>query len=85
MNDGIEFKYYSFYKFLVEKLGRYEEIKELIEVGKIESYNSHGFGPSMRKLAAMISKWNEIKDRDEYNRPNDLTTEEIIKILNVKY
>ncbi|MDK7537778.1 YfbU family protein [Bacillus paranthracis] len=85
LNDEIESKYYSFYKFLVDQLGRYGEIKELMEAGRIESYNSHGFGPNMRKLAAMISKRNEIKDRDEYNRPNDLTTEEINEILNVQY
>ncbi|NCA65941.1 hypothetical protein C6A78_27490 [Bacillus cereus] len=85
LNHGIESKYYSFSKFLVEQLGRYREIKELMEAGKIESYNSHGSGPSMRKLSAMISKWNEIKNRDEYNRPDDLTTEEIIEILNVQY
>ncbi|MCZ7524323.1 YfbU family protein [Bacillus pacificus] len=85
LNDEIESKYYSFYKFIVDQFGRYREIKELMEAGKIESYNSHGFGPSMRKLSAMISKWNEIKDRDEYNRPDDLTAEEISEILNVQY
>ena len=83
LKDEIESKYYRFYKFLVDQLGRYEEIKELIEAGKIESYNSHGFGPSMRKLEAMVAKRNEIINRDDYiNRPYDLTVEEIAEILN---
>ncbi|HDR8155557.1 TPA: YfbU family protein [Bacillus cereus] len=83
LNDEIESKYYSFYKFLVDQLGRYGEIKELIEAGKIESYNSHGFGPSMKKLEAMIAKRNGIINRDDYiNRPYDLTVEEITEILN---
>ncbi|PGA40090.1 YfbU family protein [Bacillus toyonensis] len=85
LNDEFECKYLSFYKFLVKRLGRYEEIKELIESGKIEDYNSHGFGPSMQKLTAMIAKRNEILNRNEFGRPDDLTTEEIIEILNVEY
>jgi uncharacterized protein YfbU (UPF0304 family) len=82
LNDGIQVKYFSFYKFLVEQLGRYEEIKELIKAKKIEDYNSHGFGPSMQKLTAMIAKRKEIINRDDFGRPDDLTVEEITEILN---
>lgn len=80
LNDETEVKYYSFYRFLVEQLGRYEEIKELIASGKIEGYNSHGFGPSMNKLQNMINKRNEItKLKKSYH--DYLTQEEITEIL----
>ncbi|WP_424475375.1 YfbU family protein [Oceanobacillus kimchii] len=83
LNDSLEVKYFSFYKFLVEQLGRYGEIKELMDSGKIEDYNSHGFGPSMDRLTKMISKRNEILERDKYHRHDDLTIKEINEILNV--
>ncbi|MEB9421054.1 YfbU family protein [Bacillus cereus] len=83
LNDSTEVKYYSFYKFLVQDLERFVEFKELIESGKIEDYNSHGFGPSMKKLADMVAKRNEIIRKDDFSRPNELTVEEINEILNV--
>lgn len=82
LNDPIEVKYYSFYKFLVEDLGRYQEIKELIKSRKIEDYNSHGFGPSMDKLARMVEKRNQIKSKDEHFWKNHLSIDEIKEILN---
>ncbi|MED1559435.1 YfbU family protein [Bacillus paramycoides] len=82
LNDEIEVKYYSFYKFLVNDFGRFEEIKEFIAEGKIEDFNSHGSGPSMRQLNLMLSKWQEIKNRDEYNYSDDLALEEISEIIN---
>lgn len=82
LNDDLESRYYSFCEFLVENLGRYSEIKELIEVGKIESLNSHGFGPSMEKLSRMVEKSKEF-DKIRHER-NDFyfTKEEIEEILN---
>ena len=62
LNDDIEVNYFSFYKFLVEDLGRYSEIKEFIEEGKIEDFNSHGFGHSMEKLRVMVQKHKDIKN-----------------------
>lgn len=82
LNDEIEVKYFSFYKFLVEQLGRFEEIKELMNSGEIEDYNSHGFGPSMQKLANMVSKRNEIRNEAGFFRHDELTVEEIKEILN---
>lgn len=82
LNDSQEVKYLSFYKFLVKQLGRYSEIRELMEAGKIKDYNSHGFGPSMNKLASMISKKEEILNRrDMLSRADDLTVDEIQEIL----
>lgn len=82
LNDEIEGKYYSFYKFLVEKLGRFEEFKNLIKLGKI-NYNSHGFGPSMEKLEKMIFKRNSIKEKQRIIGNNHLSVEEINEILKV--
>lgn len=79
LNDEIEVKYFSFYKFLVESLGRFEEIKELIAEQKIEGYNSHGFGPSMQKLNNMILKREEIISANNFN--DYLTAKEIAEIL----
>lgn len=84
LNDLVEVKYYSFYKFLVEDLGRFEEIKEFMEMGKIEDYNSHGFGPSMEKLAKMIAKREEIRSNHDHIGHKYLTVDEINEILNVK-
>jgi|SRR5690606_25214541 len=80
LNDDLEVKYYSFYRFLVEKLGRFEEIKELVELGKIDDYNSHGFGPSMQKLSKMITKRNEIISQKKFEK-DYLTAEDITAIL----
>ena len=83
LNDPIESKYYSFYEFLVEQLGKYSEIKEFIEKGKIEGFNSHGFGQSMNALKKMIQKHNEIRTSNGPINSKDLTFEEIEEILNV--
>ena len=82
LNDNIESKYYSFYSFLVNNLGRYQEINELMEAGKIEDFNSHGFGPTMEQLKEMILKREEIRNRDEFHRHDYLTLEEVKEILN---
>ncbi|MEH7236768.1 YfbU family protein [Bacillus sp. JJ1562] len=82
LNDSTEVKYFSFYKFLVTRLDRFSEIKELIDSGKIEDYNSHGSGPSMQKLANMISKRETIRNRHGFVRYENLTAEEITEILN---
>ncbi|WP_146548172.1 YfbU family protein [Rummeliibacillus suwonensis] len=82
LNDETEVKYLSFYEFLVKQLGRYEEIKELMESGKIESFNSHGFGPSMRKLKKMIDKRKAILKSRDYGYSDDLSIEEIQEIIN---
>ncbi|MEH7392414.1 YfbU family protein [Bacillus sp. JJ1474] len=81
LNDPQEGKYYSFYKFLVEDLNRFSEYKELIEKGKIEGYNSHGFGPSMETIEMMLRKAKEV-DVIRHDR-HDLyyTKEEIEEIL----
>jgi uncharacterized protein len=81
LNDETEVKYYSFYKFLVVDLARYEEIKELMESKKIDDFNSHGFGPSMEKLRKMVNKRKEFLHKSQYGY-KDLTPEEIKEILN---
>lgn len=82
-NDGKESRYLSFCSFLIDDLGRYAEIKEFIEAGKIESLNSHGSGPSMERLSRMVEKAKEI-DKIRHER-NDLyyTKEEVEQILSV--
>ena len=81
LNDNQEIKYLVFYEFLVEKLERYSEIKDLMNAGKIESFNSHGFGPSMSTLSRMIEKYKEIKKRQGFRVGIDLTLDEIKEIL----
>lgn len=81
LNDSLEVKYLSFYEFLVEKLNRYQEIKELMEQGKIESFNSHGFGPSMDELRKMVCVYRSIQAVPEYRYGNDLTFEQLKEIL----
>jgi uncharacterized protein YfbU (UPF0304 family) len=83
LNDSQEVKYFGFYKFLVEHLDRYSEIKEFINAGKIEDYNSHGFG-SMEKLEKMISKREEIINKKGVSVHKDLNVEEMKEILKVK-
>lgn len=83
LNDPIESKYYSFYEFLVEQLGKYSEIKELMKEGKIEDFNSHGFGPNMSTLEEMIRKYAEIRESKRPMNFEDLTFEEMQTILNV--
>ncbi|MGE8037952.1 YfbU family protein [Lysinibacillus sp. JNUCC-51] len=83
LNDDVEVKYFSFYKFLVEQLDQYSEIKEFMQEGKIEDFNSHGFGPSMNTLKTMIQKHNEIKTSKGFRSSDDLTFEEIKEILNI--
>ncbi|EON73853.1 YfbU family protein [Lysinibacillus sphaericus] len=82
LNDEQECKYLSFYEFLVEDLDRFNEFKEWIEEGKIESFNSHGFGPSMETLERMVQKTKEL-DEIRYER-HDIyfTKDEIEEILN---
>lgn len=82
LNDNQEAKYYSFYRFLVEQLGKYEEIKELMNEGKIEDFNSHGFGPSMKKLSDMVLRSKEIRSRKQTVSFEDLTIEEVQEIIN---
>lgn len=50
LNDSLECRYMSYYEFMVESQGKWKEIKALMKEGKIESFNSHGFGPSMETL-----------------------------------
>lgn len=83
VNDNVEVKYFSLYKFLVEQLERYSEIKVFMKEGKIEDFKSHGFGPSMNTLKTMIQKHDEIKTSKDFRRSDDLTFEEIKEILNV--
>ena len=82
LNDTVEAKYFSFYKFLVEDLGRYSEIKELMEQGKIEDFNSHGFGPGRHGLQRMVRKHNQIIASKGFRGSDHLTLEEINGILN---
>lgn len=81
LNDEIQSKYYSFYKFLVEDLDKYIEIKELMKEGKIEGFNSHGFGPKMKKLSKMISKRKELRDKKDFD-DEYLSVDEMDEILN---
>ncbi|HDR7595222.1 TPA: YfbU family protein [Bacillus mycoides] len=82
LNDDVGSKYYSFYKFIVEQQGGYDYIRELIKEGKIEGYNSHGFGKNLNELERMVMKRQEIiNGRDSILRANDLTLEEIKEIL----
>lgn len=82
LNDDQESRYYSFCKFLVENLGKYEEIKELIELGKIESLNSHGSGPSMVKLKRMLEKTKEMDEARNERHDLYFTKEEVEEIIN---
>lgn len=82
LNDNLEVKYFSFYKFLVENLEKYSEIKEFIKEGKIKDFNSHGFGPSMSTLKEMIQRHNDIKTSKGSRRSDDLNFDEIKEILN---
>lgn len=49
-NDSVECRFMSYYEFMVGTQDKWAEIKELMREGKIESFNSHGFGPSMETL-----------------------------------
>ena len=80
-NDPTQVKYYGYYQFLVEQQGKWKEIKEFIQEGKIEDYNSHGFGPTMIKLHEMLDNWERIK-ADNNNPGSNLTLDEIKRILN---
>jgi len=82
LNDQQESKYYSFYRFLVEDLGRFAEFREWIDEGKIEDFNSHGFGPSIEKLERMIQKFKEFNDTRQDKDDIYFTEEEIKEILN---
>lgn len=84
LNDSQEVKYFSFYKFLVERLKVFTEIKELMEAGKIEDFNSHGSGPSMNTLSNMVLKREDILSRREIISHKDLSIEEVQEILNAK-
>lgn len=84
LNDSQEVKYYSFYKFLVEQLDRYSEIKDLMNEGKIKDFNSHGSPPSMDSLSNMILKLKEINNRKQTVSYEDLTIDEVKAILNEK-
>ena len=80
-NDPIQVKYYGYCQFLVEQQGKWKEIKEFIQEGKIEGYNSHGSGPTMIKLHEMLDNWERIK-ADNSNPGSNLTLDEIKIILN---
>ncbi|GGM29655.1 hypothetical protein GCM10011351_14730 [Paraliobacillus quinghaiensis] len=82
LNDLQECRYFSFYKFLVEDLGRFNEYKEWMDIGKIEGFNSHGSGPSMEKLLRMIQKEKELKRIRHERHDLYFTKEEIQEILN---
>lgn len=68
-------KLYSYYEFLIED-GLWDEIKELMDKGKIEGFNSHGRYPDTDKLKEMVEKWEEIK-RTRGNNIKMLSSKEI--------
>ncbi|WBL16438.1 YfbU family protein [Sutcliffiella sp. NC1] len=84
LNDSVESKYYGFAKFLIEDLGRYREYRELLESGVIESLNSHGFGPSARKLVEMVEVYKKVKKRSRDRHDYNLNMEEVLEVLSVK-
>lgn len=67
--DGNEnAEYLGLYKFLLNDLGRFSDIKDLHEQGLIEGYNSHGFGPDLFELKNMVRRWKEIKSKDDFEK-----------------
>ncbi|MGD6873003.1 YfbU family protein [Sutcliffiella horikoshii] len=84
LNDSVESKYYGFAKFLIEDLGRYSEYKELIQSGKIDSLNSHGFGPSLQRLSHMVEVYKEAKKRARSRHDIYFNKEEVQEILSAK-
>ena len=52
-----------------------------MNAGRIESFNSYGFGPSMSTLRRMIEKYQEIKRLEGFRVGIDLTLDEIKEIL----
>ena len=82
LNDTQESKYYSFYRFLVEDLNRFNEFKDWLDNGKIDGFNSHGFGPSMEKLERMVQKSKELNKIRLERHDLHFTKDEIEEILN---
>lgn len=74
--------YYSYYEFLVNDRGLWQEIRELMNQGKIDGFNSHGAYPYISKLKSMISNWKEIQERRSIdNSYEELSLEEVNYIL----
>lgn len=62
--DGQEAKkYLDLYKFLLNDLDRFSDIKDLHEAKILNEYDSHGFSPDLADLKMMVSRWKEIKDK----------------------
>ncbi|MEW4223146.1 YfbU family protein [Rossellomorea marisflavi] len=80
LNDSFQVKLLSFIEFVINDLGRYDEIKELMSEGKIDSLNSHGSGPSFEDLKNMVSKYKEIK-KNRMDRGYELSIDQMKEIL----
>lgn len=72
-NDSLELKMYSYARYFLEDLGRFDEIKKLSQ----GDYNSHS--EMLPKYKQMLSIWQKLPLEKRYNMSN----EEINHVLNV--
>ncbi|TRW62972.1 hypothetical protein FNJ57_11355 [Lactococcus lactis] len=73
-----EVKYLDLYKFLLNDLDRFSDIKDLHESRILNEYDSHGFSPNLADLKMMVSRWKEIKSKETFEK---LTLEDFKYIL----
>lgn len=72
-NDSIEAKMRNYVRYLIEELGRYDEIKKFSNM----DYNSHS--EMLPKYKRMLSLFNEIPQQEKYSMNENVLN----SILNV--